>query len=263
MLERSMKFTLDHALCAAALLALAGSPATAADISVFSTGAPSAVLKVVAVAFARDTGNHVEFTVGTPGDLQSKLAAGATPDLVVAPAPVIEKLEKAGTLKAGSRVDLARVGVGVVVREGTPKPDIATVDAVRTMLLTAKSVVHTSPDGSGFAGKAVARMIEQMGIADAVKPKLTIMQAIDGGVDLVAQGKAEVGMFNISEILPVPGVALVGPLPASVQSYIVFAAALHAGSRSPRPAQAFVKLATDPATRAQWSAGGLESMSGS
>jgi molybdate transport system substrate-binding protein len=258
-----MKFTLNHALCAAALLALAGWPAAAADISVFSSGAPSAVLKVLAVAFARDTGNHVEFTVGTPGDLQNKLAAGATPDLVVAPAPVIEKLEKAGTLKAGSRVDLARVGIGVAVREGAPQPDISSVDAVRKMLLAAQSIVHTSPEGSGFAGKAVARMIEQMGIAEAAKPKLTIMQAIDGGVDLVAKGKAEVGMFNISEILPVQGVALVGPLPASVQSYIVFAAALHVGSRSPGIAQTFVKLATDPATRAQWSAGGLESMSGS
>jgi molybdate transport system substrate-binding protein len=258
-----MKFTLNHALYAAALLALAASPAAAADISVFSSGAPSAVLKVLAVAFARDTGNRVEFTIGTPGDLQNKLAAGATPDLVAAPAPVIEKLEKAGTLKAGSRIDLARVGVGVVVRAGAPQPDISTVEAMRKMLLTAQSIVYTNPDGSGFAGKAVARMIEQMGIADAVKPKLTIMQAIDGGVDLVAQGKAEVGMFNISEILPVQGVTLVGPLPASVQNYIVFAAALHAGSRSPGLAQTFVKLATDPASRQQWNAGGLESMSGS
>jgi len=258
-----MKSTLNHALCAAALLAVVGSPAAAADISVFSTGAPSAVLKVLAVAFARDTGNHVEFTVGTPGDLQSKLAAGATPDLVVEPAPVIEKLEKAGTLKAGSRVDLARVGIGVVVRAGAPKPDISTVDAMRKMLLDAKSIVYSNPDGSGFAGKAVARMIEQMGIADAVKPKLTIMRAIDGGVDLVAKGKAEVGLFNISEILPVQGVTLVGPLPASAQSYIVFAAARHTGSRSPGPARAFVKLATDPASRAQWQAGGLQSMSGS
>src|SRR5689334_13214604 len=165
--ESPMKFTLSHALYTAALLALLRSPAAAADIGVFSSGAPSAVLKVLAVAFARDTGNHVEFTVGTPGDLQNKLAAGATPDLVVAPAPVIEKLEKAGALKAGSRVDLARVGIGVAVRAGAPQPDIATVDAVRTMLLGATSIVHTSPESSGFAGKAVARMIEQMGIAEA------------------------------------------------------------------------------------------------
>jgi molybdate transport system substrate-binding protein len=258
-----MKLTLGHALYAAALLALGGGPAAAADISVFSSGAPSAVLKVLAGEFTRATGTHVQFTVGTPGDLQNKLAAGAAPDLVVAPAPVIEKLEKAGTLKAGSRVDLARVGIGVAVRAGAPKPDISSVASVRTMLLAAKSIVHTSPEGSGFAGKAVARMIEQMGIADAVKPKLTIMQAIDGGVDLVASGKAEVGLFNISEILPVPGVALVGPLPASAQSYIVFATALHADSRSPEPAQAFVRLATDPASRDEWKDGGLEAMGGS
>ena len=258
-----MKSTLNHALLVAALLALSASSAAAADISVFSSGAPSAVLKELAVAFTRDTGHRIDFIVATPGDLQAKLAAGATPDLVVAPAPVIEKLEQAGTLKAGSRVDLARVGVGVVVREGAPRPDIATVDAVRKMLLDAKSIVHTSPNGSGFAGKAVARMIEQMGIAEAIKPKLKIMQAIDGGVDLVAKGEAEVGLFNVSEILPVKGVTLVGPLPASVQSYIVFAAALHAASRSPGPAQAFVKLATDPASRGPWKAGGLESMTGS
>ena len=260
-----MKDTLTHALGVAALIAAAAmaSPAAAADISVFSSGAPSAVLKKLAVSFARDTGNPVAFTVATPGDLQKKLADGAAPDLVVAPSPVIEKLEHAGTLRAGSRVDLARVGIGVVVREGAALPDISGVEAVRRMLLAAKSIVHTSPNGSGFAGKAVAQMIEQMGIADAIKPKLTIMQAIDGGVDLVAKGEAEIGLFNISEILPVKGVTLAGPLPASVQSYIVFAAALHSGSHAPDAAQAFVRLATDPASRGEWKAGGLESMGGS
>ena len=79
------------------------------------------------------------------------------------------------------------------MRAGTPKPDVSTVDAVKRLLLEAKSIVHTDPNGSGFAGRAVARMIEHMGIADLIKPKLTIMQAIDGGVDLVAKGQAEVG----------------------------------------------------------------------
>src|SRR6185437_9719724 len=142
--------------------------------------------------------HRITFTVATPGDLQKKLAGGATPDLVVLPGPVVERLEKSGTLQAGSRVDLARVGVGIVVREGVPLPDISSVDAVRRLLLGANSVVHTDPNGSGFAGKTVARMIEEMGIADAIKPKVTIMQAIDGGADRVAKGEAEVGMFNIS-----------------------------------------------------------------
>jgi molybdate transport system substrate-binding protein len=253
---------MNRTLMIAGLLAATLSPAAAADIAVFSTGAPSVVLKELSVPFARDTGNRVTFTVATPGELQKKLAAGETPDLVVMPAPVVERLQKAGVLQAGSRVDLARVGIGIAVRAGTPKPDVSTVDAVKRLLLEAKSIVHTDPNGSGFAGRAVARMIEHMGIADLIKPKLTIMQAIDGGVDLVAKGQAEVGLFNISEILPVKGVVLAGPLPPQVQGYIVFAAALHAANKAPAPAQAFVKLATDPISRAQWQAGGLEAMTG-
>jgi len=256
-----MKHTLDRTLCVAVLLAATTLPAAAADIAVFSTGAPSAVLKVLAEKFTRDSGHRIAFTVATPGDLQEKLAGGATPDLVVLPAPVVERLEKSGTLQAGSRVDLARVGVGIVVREGAPLPDISSVDAVRRLLLDAKSIVHTDPNGSGFAGKTVARMVETMGIADAIKPKVTIMQAIDGGVDRVAKGEAEVGMFNISEIIPIKGVTLVGPLPPQVQGYIVFAAALHAANRSPAPAQAFVKLAIEPGSRELWKTGGMEPMS--
>src|SRR6185503_17685498 len=133
------------------LVAATALPATAADIGVFSTGAPSVVLKVLAAKFTRDTGHQVAFTVATPGELQKKLAAGATPDLVAMPVLVIERLEKSGTLQTGSRVDLARVGVGVVVRAGTPLPDISTVDAVKRLLLSAKSIVHTNPNGSGFA----------------------------------------------------------------------------------------------------------------
>jgi molybdate transport system substrate-binding protein len=257
-----MRQTLINALGIAATIAAAAPSAAATDLNIFSTGAPSAVLKVLAAKYSRDSGQPVVFTVGTPGELQKKLVAGATPDLVVLPAPVIERLEQAGTLQAGSRVDLARVGVGIVVRAGAPRPDVASVDAVRRLLLEAKSIVHTDPNGSGFAGKTVARMIEQMGIADAIKSKVTIMQAIDGGVVLVADGKAEVGLFNISEILPVKGVTLVGPLPVDVQRYIVFAAALHAANKTPGPARAFVKFATDSASHQQWKAGGMEAMSG-
>src|SRR4051812_50176163 len=101
--ERSMNFTFNHALCAAALLAVAGSPAAAADLSVFTTGAPSAVLKVLAVAFARDTGNRVEFTVGTPGDLQNKLAAGGGAPLVGGAGAGIRKMGKGGRQKDGRR----------------------------------------------------------------------------------------------------------------------------------------------------------------
>jgi molybdate transport system substrate-binding protein len=154
------------------------------------------------------------------------------------------------------------VGIGVIVREGAPLPDISTVDAVRTMLLAARSIVHPDPAGGGLAGVALARMVAEMGIADAVKPKLTYMFAINGGATLVAKGEAEVGLFNISEVLSAKGVTLVGALPAAVQSYIVFAAGIHARSATPEPAQAFIKALSAPAAREQWKAGGLESLAG-
>jgi molybdate transport system substrate-binding protein len=163
-------------------------------------------------------------------------------------------------LGPASRVDLARVGVGLVVREGAPLPDISTADGVRTALLRARSIVIPDPAGGGRTGAALARMMTQLGIADAVKPKVTMMQAIAGGVELVAKGEVELGMFNISEILPVKGVTLVGALPPALQSYIVFAAAIHAGSTSVAAAEDYIRLLSAPAAREQWRAGGLESM---
>jgi molybdate transport system substrate-binding protein len=234
--------------------------AGAADIRVFSSGAPAGVAKQLAAKFGQESGNRVLFTVANPAVIQQKLAAGETPDIVILPVPIIESLERAGVLRPGSRVDLARVGVGVVVREGAPLPDISSVEAVRKLLLAARSIVYPDPAGGGQTGPALARMIAQLGVEDAVKPKLTLRQAITGGVELVARGQVEIGMFNISEVLPVKGVALVGPLPPQLQSYIVFAAAVHAGSAAPSPAQAFIEVMSAPAAREHWKAGGLESM---
>jgi molybdate transport system substrate-binding protein len=168
-------------------------------------------------------------------------------------------LVKTGMLRPAG-VDLARVGVGLVVRDGAPLPDISTADGVRTALLHVRSIVIPDPAGGGQTGAALARMMTQLGIADAVKPKLTLMQAIAGGVDLVAKGEIELGMFNISEILPVKGVTLAGALPPALQSYIVFAAAIHAGSTSVAIAEDYIRLLSAPAAREHWRAGGLESM---
>jgi molybdate transport system substrate-binding protein len=248
-------------LCGLAFGAFVAHPAVGAEIRVFSSGAPAEVEKTLAAAFTRATGHQVIFTVATPADIQARLKGGETPDVVILPAPIVGTLEKSGTLRPG-RVDLARVGIGVIVREGAPLPDISTVDAVRRMLLAARSIVHSDPAGGGLAGVALARMVAEMGIADAVKPKLTYMFAISGGAKLVANGEVEVGLYNISEVLSAKGVTLVGALPAAVQNYIVFAAAIHARSAAPAPALAFIRALSDPAAREQWKAGGLESLAG-
>jgi molybdate transport system substrate-binding protein len=242
--------------------ALSARTAVADDIRVFSSGAPAEVVQRLAARFAQETGHRVLFTVANPATIQRRLAAGESADIVILPAPIITSLEAAGAMHPGSRVDLARVGVGVVVREGAPRPGISTVDAVRQLLLDARSIVFPDPSGGGQTGAALARMIARLGVADAVRPKLTLMQAIAGGVALVANGDAEVGMFNISEVLPVKGVTLVGPLPPELQSYIVFTAAIPASNAAPAPAQAFIKLLSDPVADADWKAGGLESMRG-
>jgi molybdate transport system substrate-binding protein len=238
-------------------------PAVAADLRVFSTGAPSIAAKALAATFTAQTGTTFSFTVGQPATIAQKLAAGEPADIVIAPAPLIAALEQKGTLRADTSTALARVGIGVVVRAGAPRPDIATPAAIRKLLLDARSIAYSDPStGGGFAGKWIAAMIERMGIADAIKPKLTLAHAITGGVDLVADGKVEVGLFNISEILPVKGVTLVGPLPAELQSYIVLTAGIPAASAAADSAAAFIKVMAGAGAREVWTAAGMEPVGG-
>ena len=155
---------------------------------------------------------------------------------------------------------MARVGIGVVVRAGAALPDISNVAAFRRLLRNAHSIVYPDPaeTGGGSAGLAIARMIDTLGLTETVRPKLNLKSAIGGGVALVADGTVEIGFFNISEIMPVKGVTLVGPLPAELQNYIVFDAAIPKGNPTPEPAADFIKSLADPAERQAWQNAGLE-----
>ncbi len=233
--------------------------ADAAEIRVYCTGAPSQAVRAIAADFSAQTGHHLTFIVGQPATIEDDLAAGDKADVVILPEPVIAVLKKSGRLRADSSAGLARVGIGVAVRAGAQKPDISDAAAIRKLLLEARSIVYPDPQsGGGSAGRAIAHMIEEMGVAETVKPKLTLTSAIGGGVDLVAQGKAEVGLFNISEILPIKGATLAGPLPTELQKFSVFDAAIPAGAAAPEPAKAFIKALTAPAERRAWQKAGLE-----
>jgi molybdate transport system substrate-binding protein len=243
---------------ALAVFALGLAPSASAELRVFSSGAPAEVAKVLAARFAETTGHRVVFTVGTVRDIQARLSAAEKPDVVILPTAAIQALDKAGTLAGSSRADLARVGIGVAVRAGANLPDISTADAVRKVLREARSIVHADPLGGGFAGAQIARMMAQLGIAEAVKPKVTFMFAIAGGLASVANGDADIGLYNISEILAAKGVTLVGPLPPELQSYIVFSGAVHGGSTSPEAAQTFLRSLSAKNARDAWQAGGFE-----
>jgi molybdate transport system substrate-binding protein len=204
----------------------------------------------------------VSFTVGTLAAIHDKLKGGEKADVVILPVPTMQALGQAGIVRPGSAMTLARVGIGVVVRAGAPLPDISTADGLRKTLLAARSIAQPDPVGGGFTGARITAMMSELGIAEAVKPKISLAYAISGGVSQVASGQAEIGLFNISEILPVGGVTLVGPLPAQFQSYITFAGAIHTASGAPDAAQDLLRWLSDPSSRDAWKAGGFELLGG-
>jgi len=172
------------------------------------------------------------------------------------PLPLIDAVEKAGAFHAQSKTIVGRIPIGVVVREGANAPDIAQPDAVRNALMDARSVVFPDPSVTP-TGKHLLGMFARIGIADAMRPKSTFKNAIDGGVNLVRDGKADLGLFLVTEILPVKGIRLVGTLPDSLQGYVVYAAAV-ADSKVSREASQFVEFLSEPDARAKWKAAGFE-----
>ena len=241
------------------LLSFLSQQSMAADIRVFTSGAPSAVQKVIARRFTKATGYRVLFTAAIFKEIRKQLA-GDKPDVVVLPTRVMERLEKSGVLMSGSRVDLARVGIGAAIRNDAPRPNISTVNAFRNTMLKARSIVYPDPKGGGFTGAHVARVFAKLGIAEAIKSKVILMYAFKGGVAKVASGGAEIGLFNISEIVPVKGVALAGPIPKELQHYLVFAGAIGAGSSSPGPAAEYLRWLAAPSARNAWKQGGFEAL---
>jgi molybdate transport system substrate-binding protein len=248
-------------LVAIALLDLALSTAQASDVRVYTSGAPADIQKGLVQRFRDTSGHRLVLTSGTLNAIQERLLASEAADAVVLPVPTVDTLDKAGKLRAGSRIGLARVGIGVAVRQGAPVPDVSTVEALRKTLLAARSIVHPDPKGGGFTGAHIDRVFERLGIAEAVRPKVTLMFAIGGGTAAVAKGDTEIGLFNVSEILPVSGVALAGAFPAELQNYITFAGAVSVDSPAPDAAAAYLRLLAG--ARDAWAAGGFEMLANS
>jgi molybdate transport system substrate-binding protein len=232
----------------------------AADIRVMSGGAPQEALAVLVPQFEQQTGHKLSFTFVLVSALQQRIAAGEKTDMVLLPVPVIDKLVQDGKLRAEGRGVLGGLGITVIVRQGAPKPDIATPDSLRTALLAARSIVHSST--ATPSGAHLKRVIEQLGIADAVKDKTTLRPALEGGAELVAKGDAELGMYPTSEVIHVKGVTVVGPLPAPLQLNTVYGAAVTADNAAPDPAFAFIRFLADAANRRVWKEAGFEPLGG-
>jgi molybdate transport system substrate-binding protein len=239
------------------LLAAWTSGAAAAEIKVLSAGAMKSIVTELGEAFKQETGHTLSMTFDTVGAQSKRLSAGEPADVVVLTDVAIDQLEGQGLVVAGSRADIARVGVGVAVREGAPRPDIATPEALKQTLLAAKSLVYVDPARGATSGIHFASVLQRLGIADAVKSK-TILIPTGFAAEVVARGEAEICVHQISEILPVKGVALVGPLPRELQKVTVYSGGLAAKAAQPEAARAFLAFLTRPAFKPKLAAAGLD-----
>jgi molybdate transport system substrate-binding protein len=248
---------LARSLCAGLALALSAAIATAAEIRVVTVGALQNALKPIGADYAKQGGDQVNYTFTNPANLKKVLADGHF-DVIIAAAPSIEELDKSGGLQAGSRVKAVRVGIGVAVRDGAPKPDVSTPDAFKKAIVAARNIVYTDPATPNGSGVVTMRILAAAGLVDVVKAKGKA-EGLGPGKELIAKGEYEMGLFNISEAT-IPGVVVAGPVPAPLQDYTNYDAAMLAGTANKDAAAGFLKYVTGKPAAAAWKAANIDAM---
>ena len=241
------------------VMLLAASGVQADEIKVMTSGALSTALREVTPAFERASGSTLIIVsggsvAGAPDSIPDRLQRGERADVLIMAAGGIDDLTKAGRVVAGSRVDLARSSIGMAVRAGAPKPDISSVDALTRTLLAAKSVAFSSSVSGVYIS---TELFQRLGIANQMRAKSRKVES-EPVAAVVARGEAEIGFQQISELRPVPGIEVVGPLPPEVQRVTVFSAAAAAGSTNPRGGRALITFLSSPAASAAIAKSGMD-----
>ena len=203
-----------------------------------TNGVKSVMLDLIP-AFERAGNTKVATTWGSTNALLKDLESGAGGDVAILTAEAIDALIKQGKAVAGSRVDLARSGIGVAVRKGAKRPDIASPEALKRALLAAKSVAHSK---TGLSGIYFPTVLSRLGIADQMTSKIVIPDPGTPVGEVVAKGDAEIGIQQISELLPVPGIDIVGPLPEPLQKITIFSGGVLTAANEPDGAAALLKF---------------------
>ena len=231
--------------------------ARAAELKLLTAGAFKSTVLALLPEYERISGNKVSVENDTAGALLKRIEAGEAFDVVVMTPEGVDQLAGEGKVISGSRTNLARVGVGVMVKTGANKPDISTVEAFKKAVLEAKSISFIDPASGGSSGIYVEKLLERLGISDQVRPKEKLKQ---GGyvADYVESGQAELGIHQISEILPHAGVALVGPLPKEIQNYTVYAAGIGTGTKDRDAAKALIASLAGPSAQTLFKSKGME-----
>jgi molybdate transport system substrate-binding protein len=205
-----------------------------------SVGAVKAAFAEASAQWSRDSAHTVQASFDPAGDVRRKISAGQRADIVILPVEALESLQKEGLVAAGTRRDLGAVSIAAAVRQGAPVPDISTPDALKRTLLAAKSITYMDPE-RGTSGKYFdGTVLTRLGVRDAVRAKTTLGE---GGyiAEKVARGEVEIAFHNLTEILPVKGVTIVGPLPAELQKPTIYSGAVMKDAKNPREAQALLE----------------------
>jgi molybdate transport system substrate-binding protein len=221
-------------------------------IKILSGGAMRSLMTEIVPLFERASGSRVEIEFRLTSVLKKEIEDGAAFDIALLPRPELDELVRAGKVAEGATADVTRSAVGLAVRTGAPKPDIGSVAALKNALLAAKSISYSD----GPSGAYIAGLLQQLGIADDMKPKTKLTSR--PVAELVASGDAEIGLQQIVAILPVKGADLVGPLPAELQNVIIYAAGIAAGANEPAAARAFVAFTKTPQAARLIRAKGME-----
>ncbi len=255
MLRRLM---LGLSLMAGALAALTAAPADAADVKVIAAGAVRGLIAQIIDDYSHQTGQKFDFTIGTTGQLRNIIGSGQHADLIIVSVPLMGELEKTGKLTPGSRAELGRVGIGVVVREGAPVPDVSTSEKLKDALVAARSIAYTNPAEGGTSGIHFTKVANEFGIGDAVAKKAVLTKGGREAAIEVVEGRAEMAIVFISEAMAIKGTKLAGLLPPAQQEYSAYATAIPASSTDPAAARAFITALTSPAMAERWRSNGFE-----
>jgi molybdate transport system substrate-binding protein len=220
--------------------------ANGTEIKVFCSGAFKAAHLALVPGFERATGHKVttawgSSVAGSATSIPDRLARGEPVDIVIMAADGLDRLIGEGKIAAGSRVDLARSGIGIAVRTGAPRPDISTAEGLTRALLQASSIAHSS----SASGIYMRDLLHRLGVSAALGNRIRQVEGEPVG-RVVARGEAEIGFQQVSELLPVAGIDYVGPLPPEIQEITVFAAGIATAAREQEAAQALIRYLQAP-----------------
>jgi molybdate transport system substrate-binding protein len=249
-----MKYLLSSAVLA---LALGSSTcAGAVELTLIAPGGIRAAVNQMLPEFERKTGNTVKATFGSGGGTKARVVKGEPFDVPVVQVPY-EDVIKSGHVVVASETPLANVSVGLAVRAGAPKPDISSAEAVKKLLLGAKSIAYPNAASGAAAGVSFDETLQKLGITEEMKPKLKIAQGGAGAMAMLAKGEVDYGFTFVSEIITEPGVEAVGPLPRDISTPTFLTAFLSADSKNAEAAKALISFLSSPAAAAVYKERGM------